>query len=116
VGNNSRFAHAAAKAVSEAPGDHYNPLFLYGGVGLGKTHLMHAIGHQVRTNFPKKRVAYLTSEHFINEVVGSIQTGKMSEFRHKYRTVDVLLIDDIQFLGSKVKTSEELFHTFNALY
>jgi chromosomal replication initiator protein len=116
VGNNSRFAHAAAKAVSEAPGQHYNPLFLYGGVGLGKTHLMHAIGHQVRTNFPKMRVAYLTSEHFINEVVASIQTGKMSEFRHKYRTVDVLLIDDIQFLAGKDRTKEEFFHTFNALH
>ncbi|HET7524238.1 MAG TPA: chromosomal replication initiator protein DnaA [Acidimicrobiales bacterium] len=116
VGNNSRFAHAAAKAVSEAPGQHYNPLFLYGGVGLGKTHLMHAIGHQVRANFPKMRVAYLTSEHFINEVVGSIQTGKMGEFRHKYRTVDVLLIDDIQFLAGKDRTKEEFFHTFNALH
>ncbi len=116
VGNNSRFAHAAAKAVSEAPGNHYNPLFLYGGVGLGKTHLMHAIGHQVRANFPKKRVCYLTSEHFINEVVASIQTGKMSEFRHKYRTVDVLLIDDIQFLAGKDRTKEEFFHTFNALH
>ena len=116
VGNNSRFAHAAAKAVSEAPGQQYNPLFLYGGVGLGKTHLMHAIGHQVRANFPKMRVAYLTSEHFINEVVGSIQTGKMSEFRHKYRTVDVLLIDDIQFLAGKDRTKEEFFHTFNALH
>ncbi|HLI55681.1 MAG TPA: chromosomal replication initiator protein DnaA [Actinomycetota bacterium] len=116
VGNNSRFAHAAAKAVSESPGNHYNPLFLYGGVGLGKTHLMHAIGHQVRANHPKKRVAYLTSEHFINEVVASIQTGKMGEFRHKYRTVDVLLIDDIQFLAGKDRTKEEFFHTFNALH
>ena len=116
VGNNSRFAHAAAKAVSEAPGQHYNPLFLYGGVGLGKTHLMHAIGHQVRANFPKKRVCYLTSEHFMNEVVASIQTGKMGEFRNKYRTVDVLLIDDIQFLAGKDRTKEEFFHTFNALH
>src|SRR5205823_5965069 len=116
VGNNSRFAHAAAKAVADAPGESYNPLFLYGGVGLGKTHLMHAIGHDVRARFPKKRVVYLTSEHFMNEVIASIQTAKMGEFRHKYRTVDVLLIDDIQFLAGKDRTKEEFFHTFNALY
>jgi chromosomal replication initiator protein len=116
VGNNSRFAHAAAKAVSDAPGEHYNPLFLYGGVGLGKTHLMHAIGHEVRRTWPKKRVCYLTSEQFMNEVIASIQTGHMAEFRHKYRTVDVLLIDDIQFLAGKDRTKEEFFHTFNALH
>jgi chromosomal replication initiator protein len=116
VGNNSRFAHAAAKAVADAPGESYNPLFLYGGVGLGKTHLMHAIGHEVRAHFPKKRVVYLTSEQFMNEVIASIQTAKMGEFRHKYRTVDVLLIDDIQFLAGKDRTKEEFFHTFNALY
>jgi chromosomal replication initiator protein len=116
VGNNSRFAHAAAKAVADAPGESYNPLFLYGGVGLGKTHLMHAIGHDVRAQFPKKRVVYLTSEQFMNEVIASIQTAKMGEFRHKYRTVDVLLIDDIQFLAGKDRTKEEFFHTFNALY
>jgi chromosomal replication initiator protein len=116
VGNNSRFAHAAAKAVADAPGESYNPLFLYGGVGLGKTHLMHAIGHEVRARFPKKRVVYLTSEQFMNEVIASIQTAKMGEFRHKYRTVDVLLIDDIQFLAGKDRTKEEFFHTFNALY
>jgi chromosomal replication initiator protein len=116
VGNNSRFAHAAAKAVSDAPGEHYNPLFLYGGVGLGKTHLMHAIGHEVRRTWPKKRVCYMTSEQFMNEVIASIQTGHMAEFRHKYRTVDVLLIDDIQFLAGKDRTKEEFFHTFNALH
>ncbi len=116
VGNNSRFAHAAANAVADAPGQAYNPLFLYGGVGLGKTHLMHAIGHEVRRRFPKKRVSYLTSEQFMNEVIASIQTAQMSDFRHKYRTVDVLLIDDVQFLAGKDRTKEEFFHTFNALH
>ena len=116
VGNNSRFAHAAAMAVSDSPGQAYNPLFLYGGVGLGKTHLMHAIGHEVRRRFPKKRISYLTSEQFMNEVIASIQTAQMSEFRHKYRTVDVLLIDDVQFLAGKDRTKEEFFHTFNALH
>ena len=115
VGNNSRFAHAAAKAVAEAPGDTYNPLFLYGGVGLGKTHLMHAVGHEVQARYPRRRVSYLTSEHFTNEVISSIQNARMSEFRGKYRTVDVLLIDDIQFLAGKDRSKEEFFHTFNTL-
>src|SRR3981081_1345991 len=116
VGHNSQFAHAAAKAVAEAPGDSYNPLFLYGGVGRGKTPLMHAIGHEVHTRFPRKRVVYLTSEQFTNEVISSIATARMGEFRHKYRTVDVLLIDDVQFLAGKDRTKEEFFHTFNALH
>jgi len=108
VGHNSQFAHAAAKAVAEAPGDSYNPLFLYGGVGLGKTHLMHAIGHEVHDRFPRKRVVYLTSEQFTNEVISSIATARMGEFRHKYRTVDVLLIDDVQFLAGKDRPEEVL--------
>ncbi len=102
--------------MAEAPGDSYNPLFLYGGVGLGKTHLMHAIGHEVHDRFPRKRVVYLTSEQFTNEVISSIATARMGEFRNKYRTVDVLLIDDVQFLAGKDRTKEEFFHTFNALH
>src|SRR5207244_10523046 len=94
----------------------YTPPLSYGGVGLARTHLRHAIGHDVRRRFPKKRVMYLTSEQFMNEVIASIQTALMSEFRTKYRTVDVLLIDDIQFLAGKDRTKEEFFHTFNALH
>src|SRR5258708_6500501 len=94
-------------------GDSYTPLFLYGGVGLGKTHLMHAIGHEVHDRFPRKRVVYLTSEQFTNEVISSIATARMGEFRHKYRTVDVLLIHDAHFLPSKHPTTTEFSHTFN---
>ena len=115
VGNSSRFAHAACRAVAEAPGKTYNPLFLYGGVGLGKTHLMHAIGHAVRETHRHAKVAYVTSEKFMNEMVASIVENRPAEFRMRYRGVDVLLIDDIQFLAGKDHTREEFFHTFNAL-
>ena len=116
VGNASRFAHAACRAVADSPGKAYNPLFLYGGVGLGKTHLMHAIGHAVRQANRHVKVAYVTSEKFANEMIASIQDNRTNEFRMRYRTVDVLLIDDIQFLAGKDRTREEFFHTFNALH
>ncbi len=115
VGNSSRFAHAACRAVADTPAQAYNPLFLYGGVGLGKTHLLHAIGHAVR-HHKRRKVAYLSSERFTNEVIASIQENKMHELRTRYRTVDVLLIDDIQFLAGKDRTQEEFFHTFNTLH
>ncbi|MFL5777977.1 MAG: chromosomal replication initiator protein DnaA [Chloroflexota bacterium] len=116
VGSANRLAHAASLSVAERPGHAYNPLFLYGGVGLGKTHLMHAIGNQVISKFPRKRVVYATSEKFTNEFITSIQQGKIDEFRGRYRRIDLLLIDDIQFIADKERTQEEFFHTFNAIH
>jgi chromosomal replication initiator protein len=116
VGSSNQFAHAASLGAAETPGKTYNPLYIYGGTGLGKTHLMHAIGHSIKTNSPHFRVLYVTSEKFMNETVNAIRYNQVQEFRDKYRAVDVLLVDDIQFFAGKGRTQEEFFHTFNVLH
>jgi chromosomal replication initiator protein len=116
IGSGNQFAHAACQAVAERPSKAYNPLFLYGGVGMGKTHLMQAIGHEIKRRTPQAAICYVSSEKFTNEMINSLRYDKMISFRDKFRTVDVLLIDDIQFLAQKERTQEEFFHTFNALH
>ena len=116
VGTGTDLAFAAATAVANNPGDHFNPLFIHGGVGLGKTHLMHAVGNAVAAQDPDKKICYVTAENFMNDLIGSIRDNKTPEFKMKYRSVDVLLVDDVAFLAGKESTQEEFFHTFNALY
>jgi chromosomal replication initiator protein len=116
IGASNQFAHAACMAVANQPGDHYNPLFIYGGVGLGKTHLVNAIGHWAATQCPSQKIVYLSSESFMNELIASLRRDRMDEFKAKFRSVDILILDDVQFIAGKERTQEEFFHTFNSLY
>ncbi|MCK6555149.1 chromosomal replication initiator protein DnaA [Candidatus Binatia bacterium] len=116
VGGSNQFAHAACKAVASLPGDHYNPLFLYGGVGLGKTHLVNAIGNQILDRDPDRRVLYLSSDSFMNELINALRRDRMDEFKTRFRRIDALIVDDVQFLAGRERTQEEFFHTFNSLY
>lgn len=116
IGTSNQFAHAACMAVANQPGEHYNPLFIYGGVGLGKTHLVNAIGHRATAQRPNLKVVYLSSESFMNELISSLRRDRMDEFKKKFRNVDVLIVDDVQFIAGKERTQEEFFHTFNSLY
>jgi chromosomal replication initiator protein len=116
IGASNQFAHAACMAVANQPGEHYNPLFIYGGVGLGKTHLVNAIGHRAAAQKPNLKIAYLSSESFMNELIASLRRDKMDEFKKKFRNVDILIVDDVQFIAGKERTQEEFFHTFNSLY